>query len=90
MSMLRTLALALALALASGAAAAGLVGRFGPDGIPFTFDDPLAVGASASPVRYGAFGADACSEEEGAGEGVARQGSRRQITPQHQEAPHAP
>lgn len=57
-----------------GPGAAGLADRFGPDGIPFTFDDPLAVGASAAPVRYGAYGADACSDEAGLAEGIAAHG----------------
>jgi hypothetical protein len=41
----------------------GVAERFGPDGLPFSHDDPLAVGASASKVRYGAMAADSCSED---------------------------
>lgn len=41
----------------------GLLERFGPDGLPFTLDDPLQVGAHSSSVRFGALGGDACSEE---------------------------
>jgi hypothetical protein len=41
----------------------GVAERFGPDGLPFSHDDPLAVGASASKVRYGAMAGDACSED---------------------------
>lgn len=42
----------------------GLIDRFGPDGLPFTFDDPLVVGASGFELRLGSMGADACSEED--------------------------
>lgn len=58
----------------AGAQELSLTQRFGPDGIPFTFDDPLAVGGSASGVRFGAFGGDACSEEKSLGTGAAAHG----------------
>jgi hypothetical protein len=50
----------------------GMIERFGPDGLPFTQDDPLAVGAHSSSVRFGAVGGDACSEEPGALPGDVR------------------
>jgi hypothetical protein len=46
-----------------GAGDLHLLDRFGPDGLPFTRDDPLAVGAFASEFRIGAMAGDACSEE---------------------------
>ncbi len=52
----------------AGGAGAGkplsIVGRFGPDGMPFTHDDPLAVGGGAAPMKFGAMVADSCSEEK--------------------------
>lgn len=41
----------------------GVLGRFGPDGLPFTADDPLAVGGFAEDYRFVTFAGDACSEE---------------------------
>ncbi len=49
-----------------------LLQRFGADGLPFTWDDPLAVGAGASPFRFVAMGGDACSEESALAENGAR------------------
>lgn len=51
------------LAPLGGAQELGIAERFGPDGLPFSHDDPLAVGASASKVRFGAMAADSCSED---------------------------
>ncbi len=62
------------LALAGSALGLGLDQRFGPDGIPFTFDDPLSVAGFASPVRFGAVGSDACSEERGLANGRSAHG----------------
>lgn len=66
------LVLALAMALGPGArSGAGqtltLLDRFGPDGLPFTHDDPLAAGGGASEYRYTAMALDACSEEDQVG-----------------------
>lgn len=45
-----------------------LLDRFGPDGLPFTQDDPLAVGGFASEFRITAMAGDACSEEGALGD----------------------
>lgn len=46
----------------AGAQGLTLVQRFGPDGLPFTYDDPLAPGGSASGARFAAMAGDSCSE----------------------------
>lgn len=50
------------LAAGAGAQGLGLLERFGPDGLPFTADDPLKVGGGASAVRFEAMAGDACAE----------------------------
>lgn len=57
------LVLTLSLAPRTGANDLHLLDRFGPDGLPFTRDDPLAVGAYASEFRAAAMAGDSCSEE---------------------------
>lgn len=52
----------LLLAVGVGAGELGLARRFGPDGLPFTPDDPLAPGGSAVGQRFMAAAGDACSE----------------------------
>lgn len=60
----------------------GLIERFGPDGLPFTQDDPLHVGGSASRIRFGAMAADNCSEERSlSGGGQASHGHTNQTHP---------
>ncbi len=46
-----------------GAQELSIVERFGPDGLPFTHDDPLRLGGYASQNRFSAMAADACAEE---------------------------
>lgn len=74
MRLLAILALLILAPEATRAQGLGLLDRFGPDGLPFTWDDPLAPGAAATELRFGAMGADTCSEEEGISPGNSAHG----------------